>query len=137
MCLCYVLLLQLVQQFGLEADRYYLRCLITPIDFKDHQAAKNSLQAKLLSNEITNLLDKPLIISHICYTFDNSGNKSLKDIGFSVELVSKALSFSLIEEVALTLSLRFSSIKELADNAKQHLKVCLNNLLQSYIVLGE
>lgn len=125
-----------MQQFGLEADRHYLRCLITPIDFKDQQAAKNSLQAKLLSNEITNLLDKPLLVSHICYTYDNSANTSLKEIGYSVEQVSKALSFSLIEEVALTLSLRFSSIQELADNAKQHLKVCLNNLLTSYIILG-
>lgn len=114
-----------------------MRCLITPIDFKDQLAAKNSLQAKLLSNEITNLLDKPLLVSHICYAFDNSTNTSLKEIGFSVEQVSKALSFSLIEEVALTLSLRCSSVPELADNAKQHLKVCLTNLLTSYIIFGK
>lgn len=121
----------------MEADRHYLRCLITPIDFKDQQAAKNSLQAKLLSNEITNLLDKPLLVSHICYAFDNSGNQSLKEIGYSVEQCSKALSFSLIEELALTLALRCSSVHELADNAKQHLKVCLSNLLTSYIILGK
>lgn len=121
----------------MEADRHYLRCLITPINFKDQQAAKNSLQVKLLSKEITNLLDKPLLTSHICYTFDNSANKSLKDVGYCVEQISQVLSFSLIQEVALTLSLRFSSIQDLADNAKKHSKVCLNNLLTSYIILGK
>lgn len=65
---------QLVQQFGLEADRHYLRCLFSSIDFGDIQAAKSSSQAKLLSNELTALLDKPYLISNICYAFDNQIN---------------------------------------------------------------
>lgn len=68
--------LQLVQQFGLEADRHYLRCLFSSIDFGDVQAAKSSSQAKLLSNELTALLDKPSLISNICYAFDNQINDS-------------------------------------------------------------
>lgn len=70
--------LQLVQQFGLEADRHYLRCLFSSIDFGDVQAAKSSSQAKLLSNELTALLDKPSLISNICYAFDNQINSVSK-----------------------------------------------------------
>lgn len=69
-------ILQLVEQFGLEADRHYLRCLFSSIDFGDVQAAKSSSQAKLLSNELTSLLDKPYLISNICYAFDNQINDS-------------------------------------------------------------
>lgn len=65
--------LQLVKPFGLEADRHLLRCLFSHIDFSDAiQASKNSLQAKLLSQELTALLNKSSLITNICFAIDKS-----------------------------------------------------------------
>lgn len=75
MCFFFFFYLQLVKPFGLEADRHLLRCLFSTIDFSDaSQAAKNSLQSKLLSQELNNLLNKSSLISSICFAIDNSFN---------------------------------------------------------------
>lgn len=63
---------QFVKQFGLEADRHFLRCLFSSIDFGDAlQVSKNSLHAKLLSTELTSLLNKSSLISNLCFAVDN------------------------------------------------------------------
>jgi CCR4-NOT transcription complex subunit 1 len=127
---------KLVQQFGLEADRHYLRCLFSSIDFGDVQAAKNSPQAKLLSNELTALLDKPSLISNICFAFDNQiSYQKATNFKPNIHQISKTLNFSSIQEVALTLALVHSSNIELEKSAENHLKICLPNLLTSYINL--
>lgn len=47
----------------------------------------------------------------------------------------KTLSFSTIQEVALTVALQHSDSSELSKSAENHLKICLPNLLTSYINL--
>lgn len=63
---------QLVKPFGLEADRHLLRCLFSNIDFGDSiQVSKNSLHAKLLTQELTAQLNKSSLITNICFAIDN------------------------------------------------------------------
>lgn len=132
--------MQLVKQFGLEADRHLLRCLFSSVDFADAtQVAKNSLQAKLLSTELTSLLNKSSLISNICFAVDNclAQQKSLKPTQNLINQISKSLNCSPIQEVALSLALIHSSNPDLSKYADQHLKICLPNLIQSYIELGK
>lgn len=64
--------IQLVKPFGLEADRHLLRCLFSSIDFSDpSQTAKQSLQAKLLNQELNAVLNKSSLITNICFAIDN------------------------------------------------------------------
>lgn len=68
---------QLVQFYGLEADRHFLRCLFSCVDFSlegnktSSGVTKDNLQAQLLSQECNNLLFKPALISLLCYAFDH------------------------------------------------------------------
>lgn len=63
---------QLVKPFGLEAERHLLRCLFSHIDFGDAaNAAKNSLQAALLTTELTVQLNKSALLTNICYAVEN------------------------------------------------------------------
>lgn len=63
--------LQLCKQFGLEAERHLLRCLFSSIDFSDAHSAKASLQAKLLSSELSSLLNKSSFVSSLCFALEN------------------------------------------------------------------
>lgn len=127
---------QLVKQFGLEADRHLLRCLFSSINFGDAiQVSKNSLQAKLLSTELTALLNKSSLISNICFAIDNTflHQKSLKPSTVLFTLISRSLNCSPIQEVAIALALQYSTNLDLARFAGIHIKNCLPNLVQSYI----
>lgn len=65
---------QLVQGKGLEADRHLLRCLLSSVDFSTEEppepSAKDYYQVEFLRQEITALLNKPSLISNICFAFD-------------------------------------------------------------------
>lgn len=67
--------LQLVQWHGLEADRHFLRCLISCVDFSkgelSESSAKDYYQAKLLKQKCNSLLSKPSFISNLCFAVDN------------------------------------------------------------------
>ncbi|XP_055686768.1 CCR4-NOT transcription complex subunit 1 isoform X2 [Lutzomyia longipalpis] len=126
---------KLVREFGLEADRHYLRCLFAAIDFADSQIAKHSLQAKLLCGNLLFLLGRPSFVSTICYTFENylTSQKTLKLSPNFLNTVARTLSLSQIKEVAIAYSLLHSANPELAKYAEQHLKTCLPKFIQSYI----
>lgn len=61
---------QLCKQFGLEAERHLLRCLFSSIDFADSHS-KNSLQAKLLTSELSSLLNKSTFVSNLCFAVEH------------------------------------------------------------------
>ncbi|XP_055707339.1 CCR4-NOT transcription complex subunit 1 isoform X2 [Phlebotomus papatasi] len=128
---------KLVEEFGLEADRHYLRCLFASIDFGDTQIAKHSIQAKLLCTNLLFLLGRPSFVSTICYTFENylssPSQKTLKLSPNFLNSVARTLSLSQIKEVAIAYSLLHSANPELAKYAEQHLKTCLPKFIQSYI----
>jgi hypothetical protein len=49
-----------------------LRCLFSSIDFGDaHTVKNNSLQAKLLSSELSSILNKTSFVSSICFAIEN------------------------------------------------------------------
>lgn len=64
-----------MQWHGLEADRHFLRCLISCVDFSKGElselSAKDYFQAKLLKQECNSLLSKPSFISNLCFAIDN------------------------------------------------------------------
>lgn len=62
--------IQLCKQFGLEAERHLLRCLFSSIDFSDAHS-KNSLQAKLLTSELSSLLNKSTFVSNLCFAIEH------------------------------------------------------------------
>ncbi|GAB0100187.1 CCR4-NOT transcription complex subunit 1 [Sergentomyia squamirostris] len=128
---------QIVDDFGLEAERHYLRCLFSAIDFGDPQIAKHSLQAKLVSGDLLFLLGKPTFVSTICYIFENCflppTQKTLKLSPNFLNSVARTLSLSQIKEVAIAYSLLHSANPELAKYAEQHLKTFLPKFIQSYI----
>lgn len=53
-----------------------------------------------------------------------------------INQIAKSLNCSQIEEAALAIALTNSSNPDIARFAEQHLKICLPNLIQSYIELG-
>lgn len=70
-----LILPQLVQWHGLEAERHLLRCLISCVDFSKGElsdsSAKDYFQVKLLKQECNSLLSKPSFISTLCFAIDN------------------------------------------------------------------
>ena len=139
----FLLIFQLCKQFGSEAERHLLRCLFSSIDFGDAiQSSKNSLQAKLLSSELSSLLlNKSSFVSSICFAVDHPlpgvNKDALKPSSQLINNIAKSLNLSSqIQETALAIALKHSANAELVNYADQHLKVCLPRLIQSYIELG-
>jgi CCR4-NOT transcription complex subunit 1 len=100
--------------------------------------AKSSLQAKLLSEEIGSLLNKSSLVSNLCFAIDNCFHhqKTLKPGPNLFNQITKALNLSPIKELAVALALQHSINPELSKLADHQLKICLPNLIQSYIELG-
>lgn len=81
-----ILLLQLVGKHGLEADRHLLRCLFSCVDFGESIGSKTttppiSAQAQLLQEQCAALLNKPTLVSTLCFAFDNPIQTANKKVG--------------------------------------------------------
>ncbi|CAO1323562.1 unnamed protein product [Diamesa serratosioi] len=129
---------ELCKQFGLEAERHLLRCLFSSIDFADSQNSyKNSLQAKLLSSELSSILNRSSFVSSLCFALENpfAQQKTLRPTQNLINQISRSLNCSQIQESALGIALKSSLNTDLSKYAEYHLKICLPNLIQSYIEL--
>lgn len=130
-------LTQLVLLHGLEADRHLLRCLFSLLEFPEttNKISAPSVHSQLLLSQFSALLNKPSLVSSICYVLDNplSTQKTLKLGPQLFQQISKTIRLSAVQEVVLVLVLRHSSNKELANLACAHLRVYLPALVQSYI----
>ncbi|CAH0545815.1 unnamed protein product [Brassicogethes aeneus] len=132
-------LTKLVTLHGLEADRHLLQCLFSTVDFSESPSSKNSaptsIQSQVLFNQCSNLLNKPSLLTSVCYITDNPlvNHKTLK-LGphFFVQL-GKCLRLSAVQEVVFALALRHSSNPEVANLAQNHLRQSVPVLVQSYI----
>ncbi|XP_055387570.1 CCR4-NOT transcription complex subunit 1 [Condylostylus longicornis] len=124
---------QIVETFGLESDRHYLRCLFSAINFAEPQSTP--LHCKLLEQELNSQLTKPAFISNICFAIDNCfpNQKTLKTTTSLIPQICKATQGSKLLEVVLALALSHSSNTELAKYATENLKRYLPALIESYI----
>lgn len=63
---------------GLEADRHLLQCVFSSVDFTETSSKISvpSPQNQLLLDQCTALLNKPSVLTSICYITDNPLNKT-------------------------------------------------------------
>lgn len=151
---------QLVTLHGLEADRHLLQCLFASVDFSEPSTSSStaanpvgsttastkvsvvvpalsssSPQNQVLLEQCSNLLNKPSLLTAVCYITDNPliNNKTLKVGPHFFQQLSKCLRLSLVQEVVFALALRHSSNSEVASLAQAHLRTTVPALVQSYI----
>ncbi|KAJ8969734.1 hypothetical protein NQ317_006395, partial [Molorchus minor] len=127
----------LVTLHGLEADRHLLQCLFSSVDFSE-STAKISVptpQHQVLLEQCSSLLNKPSLLTAVCYITDNPVNhhKTLKVGPQFYHQLSKCLRLSAVQEVVFALALRHSSNSEVASLAQAHLRASVPALVQSYI----
>lgn len=92
----------------------------------------NSKDHKVVLSFLSLLCEKSLTKNPFSFNF-----QSLRPTQNLINQISKSLNCSQIEEAALSIALTNSSNPDIARFAEQHLKICLPNLIQSYIELGE
>ena len=76
-------LLQLVETYGAEADRYLFRCLISTVDFSSggrNSGGKDGQQLQLMVQEATALVTKPAFASILCYAFEKQEAKVAQSV---------------------------------------------------------
>ncbi|VEN55324.1 unnamed protein product, partial [Callosobruchus maculatus] len=130
-------LTKLVSLHGLEADRHLLQCLFSSVDFSEstNKISAPSPQNQVLLEHCFNLLNKPSLVSAVCYITDNPlvNHKTLKVNQQFFQQLSKCLRLSAVQEVVFALAFRHSSNSELVSLAQSHLRTSVPALVQSYI----
>ncbi|XP_044732731.1 CCR4-NOT transcription complex subunit 1 isoform X2 [Chrysoperla carnea] len=136
-------LTELVAKHGLEADRHLLRCLFSYVDFGETVGPSNkgstipqTAQAQLLQEQCAALLNKPTLVSTLCFAFDNplqTYKKGFKLGIQSFQQLSRILRLSAVQEVAIALALKHSSNSEIANCATVYVRNRLPPLVQSYL----
>lgn len=128
-------LTKLVTLHGLEADRHLLQCLFSSVDFSESKISAPTPQQQVLLEQCSSLLNKPSLLTSVCYITDNPlvTNKTLKVGPQFLHQLSKCLRLSAVQEVVFAIALRHSSNTEVANLAHAHLKASVPALVQSYI----
>lgn len=130
-------LYKLVDLHGLEADRHLLQCLFSSVDFSETSSKISAATAhnQVLLDYSSTLLNKPALITSVCYITDNPLNnqKSLKVGPHFFQQLCKCLRLSPVQEVVFALALLHSSNFDVSSLAQSHLRGCVPSLVQSYI----
>ncbi|KNC33754.1 hypothetical protein FF38_05850 [Lucilia cuprina] len=137
---------QLIEEFGLEADRHCLRCLFSSINFNDPiltstsptssiQQQQQQLQAKLLQQQLEKQLGRASLISNICFAIDNCWpqQKSLKPTNQLINQIVRVTGINKLCECILSLALTHSQQLELRTYAAEQLSKALPELIESYL----
>ena len=74
---CLLLLVQLVERYGSEADQHLFRILLSVVDFSPEgkASAKDEHQIQLLIQETNSVTTKPNFVSVLCFGFEKQTNK--------------------------------------------------------------
>ncbi|CAH1107243.1 unnamed protein product [Psylliodes chrysocephalus] len=130
-------LTKLVSLHGLEADRHLLQCLFSSVDFSESttKISAPSPQNQALLEQCSSLLNKPSLLTALCYITDNPliNHKTIKLGPQFFHQLSKCLRLSAVQEVVFAIALRHSSIAEARTLAQTHLRSTVPALVQSYI----
>ncbi|KAG5879168.1 hypothetical protein JTB14_029970 [Gonioctena quinquepunctata] len=130
-------LTKLVSLHGLEADRHLLQCLFSSVDFSESTSkiSAPSPQNQALLEQCSSLLNKPSLLTAVCYITDNPliNHKTIKVGPQFFHQLSKCLRLSAVQEVIFALALRHSSVPEVANLSQVHLRASVPALVQSYI----
>lgn len=135
----------IVSVLGTEAERHFIRCLFSTVDFSadNRSSNKDTLQVQLLSQEFPSLTHKSNFISTICFAIENPlpSQKTLKTSNHQLlNQVAKVLKFSLLEETLFCLALHHSQqapLKKLACNQlRSKLPQLISRLLESDLQTG-
>ncbi|XP_023027069.1 CCR4-NOT transcription complex subunit 1 isoform X2 [Leptinotarsa decemlineata] len=130
-------LTKLVSLHGLEADRHLLQCLFSSVDFSESTSkiSAPSPQNQALLEQCSSLLNKPSLLTAVCYITDNPliNHKVIKVGSQFFNQLSKCLRLSAVQEVVFALALRHSSIPEVVNLSQAQLRTSVPALVQSYI----
>jgi CCR4-NOT transcription complex subunit 1 len=114
-----------------------LQCLFSSVDFFESTSkiTAPSPQNQALLEQCSSLLNKPSLLTSVCYITDNplSNNKAFKFGSPFFQQLSKCLRLSAVQEVVFALALRHSSNLEVSALAQAHLRQTVPTLVQSYI----
>ncbi|XP_018332618.1 CCR4-NOT transcription complex subunit 1 [Agrilus planipennis] len=128
---------KLVTLHGLEADRHLLQCLFSSVDFSEptSKITVPSLQSQALVERYNTFLNKPSLLSFICYSTDKPINKQkiLKVGPQFFQQLCKCLRLSAVQEVVFALALLHSTNPEVVALAQAHIRHTIPTLVQSYI----
>ncbi|EDW02371.1 GH21958 [Drosophila grimshawi] len=129
---------QLIQDYGVDADRSCLRYLFTVLNLNDPTPNVNAqLQAKLLGAHLQRQLQCSSFVTNICIAFDQhfAKQKSLKPIGLAelIGQVAKHTGINKLCECIFALAVTHSSHPELRQSARDSLRNSLPELLNSYL----
>ncbi|XP_050527108.1 CCR4-NOT transcription complex subunit 1-like isoform X2 [Daktulosphaira vitifoliae] len=126
-----------IQLQGFEADRHLLRCLFSLVDLKDIEGPRNTshkdyYQVQLLVHQCKTLLNKPSLISILCFALDNPLTIA-KPLKPSIQLflqLSRILHLSPVQEVVFGLVCLEST--NYSTYALEFVKLKLPELIKSY-----
>ncbi|XP_022920087.1 CCR4-NOT transcription complex subunit 1 isoform X2 [Onthophagus taurus] len=133
-------LTKLVTLHGLEADRHLLQCLFSSVDFTETSSGKivappTTPHSQLLLEQCSQLLNKPSLLSSICYITDKPINsqKTLKVGSQFFQQLCKCLRLTPVQEAIFALAFCHSSNSELVSYAQNRLRECIPDLVKSYV----
>ncbi|XP_037941750.1 CCR4-NOT transcription complex subunit 1 isoform X3 [Teleopsis dalmanni] len=126
---------QIIDEFGLEADRHCLRCLFSIINFADATSLTTQVQANFLGVQLEKQLTRAPVISNICFAIDNCfpTQKTLKPTAQLIPQIVKLTGINKLCESVLSLALTHSSQSDLRKFANENLKKAFPELIESYL----